>query len=173
MSAINSQTSNPLLSLLPRDFRSQLLAMAVMLGVVAGVIFILIQPLFGMDTLTSRHAQSYQALGDWGQVTAIMMAWTAHLAVSVLYGLMCAVLVLSTSRLTMITLVTLLFSWITTIIAPPANAMIVQLVSLQQLQLDKLPGFNLSLDVKFILHLFFFAAISAVLYGYSKRVQCT
>ncbi|WP_417223051.1 hypothetical protein [Amphritea sp.] len=41
-----------------------LLVMAAMLGVVAGVVFILIQPMFGMETLTSRHAGSYQTLGD-------------------------------------------------------------------------------------------------------------
>lgn len=171
MSVINIQTSNPLLAPLPRDFRMQLLVMAAMLGIVAGVVFILIQPMFGMDTLTSRHAGSYQALGDWGRVAAIIIAWAAHLAVSVFYGLLCGVLVLSTMRLTRIALFTLIFTWITTVIAPPANGMIVQWVSFQYIQLEKLPSLNFGLDIKFWLHLLFFAAISAVLYGYSKKMK--
>lgn len=170
MSVISTHTSNPLLTPLLRDFRMRLLVMAAMLGVVSGVVFILIQPMFGMETLTSRHASSYQTLGGWGPV-AIIIAWTAHLAVSVFYGLLCGVLLLSTMRLTRITLFTLIFSWMTTVIAPPANAMIVQLVSFQHLQLEKLPGLNVSLDVKFWLHLLFFAAISAVLYAYRKIVN--
>lgn len=171
MSVISTHTSNPSLTPLPRDLRMPLLVVAAMLGVVAGVVFILIQPMFGMDTLTSRHAGSYQTLGDWGRVTAIIIAWTAHLAVSVFYGLLCGVLLLSTMRLTRIALFTLIFTWITTVIAPPANAMIVQLVSFQHLQLEKLPGLNVSLDVKFWLHFLFFAAITAVLYAYRKTVN--
>ncbi|WP_417223054.1 hypothetical protein [Amphritea sp.] len=104
-------------------------------------------------------------------MTAIIIAWVAHLAVSVFYGLLCGVLLLSTMRLTRIALFTLIFTWITTVIAPPANAMIVQLVSFQHLQLEKLPGLNVSLDVKFWLHLLFFAAITAVLYTYRKTVN--
>lgn len=152
-------------------FRLQFLLMAAILGLVAGVVFIIIQPLFGMDTLTSRHAAFYQQLGGWGSVPAIMIAWTAHLLVSIFYGLLCGILLLSTRRLALIVLVTFLFTWITTVIAPPANAMIVQLVSFQQLHVEKLPPLNFSLDVKFLLHLVFFAAISFVLYLYAKKVK--
>ena len=149
----------------------QLLFMACLLGAVMGVVFIVIQPLFGMATLTSRHAAAYQQLGNWSSVAAVTIAWTAHLAVSVYYGFWSGVVILSTARLALVTLFTLAFSWLTTVIAPPANAMIVQLVSFQHIKVNQLPGFNFSLDVKFVLHLVFFAAISAALYVYKKRVK--
>lgn len=152
-------------------FRVQLLFMACLLGAVMGVVFIVIQPLFGMDTLTSRHAASYQKLGNWSSLAAITIAWTAHLAVSVFYGFLSGIAVLSTSQLKIVALFTLAFSWLTTVIAPPANAIIVQLVSFQQIQINQLPALNFSLDVKFVLHLVFFAAISAPLYVYKKKVR--
>lgn len=134
-----------------------------------GVVFIVIQPLFGMEPLTSRHAASYQKLGGWSSASAIGIAWAAHMVVSVIYGLLSGLVVSITSRLSVAALFTLAFSWLTTIIAPPANATIVQLVSFQQLQVDKLPSLNFSLDVKFVLHLVFFSAITAALIAYKKK----
>jgi hypothetical protein len=151
--------------------RVQLLLMACLLGAVMGVIFIVIQPIFGMDTLTSRHAAAYQQLGNWSSIAAITIAWTAHLAVSVFYGFLSGIVILSTTRLKVAALFTLAFSWLTTVIAPPANAIIVQFVSFQQIQISQLPSLNFSLDVKFVLHLVFFAAISASLYLYNKKVR--
>ena len=152
-------------------FPVQLLLIAALLGAVVGVVFIVVQPFFGMDTLTSRHAAAYQQLGHWGSISAITIAWAAHLAVSVFYGLLSGVVILRTTRLAFIALFTLAFSWLTTVIAPPANAMIVQFVSFQRINIDQLPAVNFSLDVKFVLHLLFFAVISAVLYLYHKKVR--
>ncbi|SIS73680.1 hypothetical protein [Neptunomonas antarctica] len=153
-----------------KRLKNQILFMACLFGAVMGVVFIVIQPWFGMDTLTSRHAAAYQQLGGWNSVAAIMIAWTAHMAVSVFYGFLSGIVILSTARLELIALATLVFSWLTTLIAPPANAIIVQLVSFQHLQVSQLPGLNFSLDIKFVLHLVFFAAISVALYVYKKRV---
>ncbi|WP_372882361.1 hypothetical protein [Psychromonas sp.] len=150
-------------------YPAQLLSIACLLGALVGVVFIVIQPFFGMDTLTSRHAAAYQQLGNWSSIAAITIAWGAHLAVSVFYGLLSGVVILRTARLEFVALFTLLFTWLTTVIAPPANAMIVQFVSFQQINIDKLPGVNFSLDVKFVLHLLFFAVISAVLYLNKKK----
>lgn len=136
-----------------------------------GVVFIIIQPLFGMDTLTSRHAAAYQKLGAWSSISAISIAWAAHLAVSVFYGLLSGLVISITSRLGIAALFTLAFAWLTTIVAPPANAAIVQLVSFQQLQVDKLPALNFSFDVKFVLHLVFFSAITAALLIYKNKVR--
>lgn len=136
-----------------------------------GVVFIVIQPLFGMDTLTSRHAAAYQKLGSWSSISAISIAWAAHLAVSVFYGLLSALVISTTSRLGIAALFTLAFSWLTTIIAPPANAAIVQLVCFQQLQVHKLPVLNFSFDEKFVLHLVFFSAITAALITYKNKVR--
>jgi hypothetical protein len=147
----------------------QHLFMAGLLGVVMGVVFIVIQPFFGMDTLTSRHAASYQKLGNWDSIAAIAIAWAAHMAVSVFYGLLSGIVILKTARLELIVLCTLAFSWLTTVIAPPANAAIVQLVSFQKLHFSQLPALNFSLDVKFVLHLVFFFVISAALHVYRKK----
>ena len=149
-------------------FHTQLLLMAALFGVVMGIIFIVVQPWFGMDTLTSRHAAAYQQLGDWSSGPAITIAWAAHLVVSIFYGVLSGIVILKTSKVWIITLFTLAFSWLTTVVAPPANTMIVQLVSFQQLQIDQLPSVNFSLDVKFVLHLVFFAAITIALYFYKQ-----
>ena len=151
--------------------RAKLLFMACVLGAVMGVVFIIIQPLFGMDTLTSRHAALYQQLGNWSSIVAITMAWAAHMSVSVFYGLLSGIVVLSTARLEFVALFTLALSWLTTLIAPPANAIIVQLVSFQHIQHGQLPGLNFGLDVKFVLHLVFFGAISTGLFVYSKKAR--
>ena len=156
----------------PQNTRqAQFLLFACLLGALMGVVFIVIQPLFGMDTLTSRHAAAYQQLGNWGGVAAIIMAWSAHLAVSVFYGLLSGIAVLSTERLGIVALFTLAFSWLTTIIAPPANAIIVQLVSFQHIQTGQLPSLNFSMDIKFALHLVFFAVISVALYIYNNKMN--
>ncbi|QCB44599.1 hypothetical protein [Hydrogenophaga sp. PAMC20947] len=146
----------------------RLLFVAGLLGLVVGVLFILVQPFFGMDTLTSRHAAAYQQLGGWSATPALLMAWFAHLAVSLVYGLMCGLVVMAVSRMPMIALWTLAFTWVTTVIAPPANALIVQLVSYQQLDAGKLPGLNFNFDEKLALHLVVFAAIIGPLYVYRK-----
>ena len=167
---ITRARSNASVSLKNID-RTKILLVACLLGVVMGIVFIFIQPLFGMDTLTSRHAAAYQKLGNWGGVAAISIAWSAHLAVSVFYGLLSGLVILSTARLGFIALFTLAFSWLTTVVAPPANAIIVQLVSFGRVQVDQLPGLNFSLDVKFLLHLVFFAAITVGLHLYKNKRQ--
>ena len=50
------------------------------------------------------------------------------------------------------------------------KCIIVQLVSFRHLQVSELPGLNFSPEVKFVLHLVFFTAISVALYVYKKRV---
>ena len=147
----------------------KLVLIAGVFGAVMGVIFIMMQPLFGMDTLTSRHAAAYQQLGGLSAAPAIAIAWIAHSAVSIFYGLISGLVMVKFSRVGVIALFALLFTWFTTVIAPPANAMIVQLVSFQQLKIDQLPALNFALDVKFLLHLVFFAAISIALYIYKNK----
>lgn len=140
-----------------------------LIGLVVGVLFILVQPWFGMDTLTSRHAAAYQQLGGWSATPALFIAWLAHLAVSVAYGWMGGVVVMAVSRWSVIALWTVVFSWVTTVIAPPANALIVQLVSFQQLTASKLPPLNFSFDEKLALHFVVFGAITAALMVYRRK----
>ncbi len=154
---------------LNRPREAETLLMACFFGAVMGFVFIGIQPLFGMDTLTSRHAAAYQQLGGWGSAAAISIAWAAHIAVSVCYGLLCGLVVLRTARLDVVLFATIVLAWLTTIVAPPANVIIVQFVSSRDIQLSQLPDFNFSLDVKFVLHLVFFAVISVALFRYMKK----
>ena len=65
---------------------------------------------------------------------------------------------------------TLVFTWVTTVIAPPANAIIVQLVSFQQVDSSKLPALNFNLDEKLALHLVVFVAIVVALTGYKNAI---
>ena len=91
-----NQSGSAVLNKQQNTDRVQFLFMACLFGVVMGVVFIVIQPLFGMDTLTSRHAGAYQQLGNWSSFAAITIAWAAHLVVSLFYGLLSGVAVLST-----------------------------------------------------------------------------
>ncbi len=134
-----------------------------------GVLFILVQPLFGMDTLTGRHAALYQQLGGWSAIPAMVMAWFVHLTVSVSYGLLSGIAVMTIERLGIVALLTVTFSWITTVIAPPANAIIVQLVSFQRLTGGDLPGLNFSIDERLLLHVLFFTALVGGLYFFKKK----
>ena len=169
MNATISTTNFPVSDGVNTTSPVRLLLLASLLGAIMGVVFIIVQPMFGMDTLTSRHAAAYQQLGNWTAAPAIFIAWVAHMAVSIFYGLLSGLVILKFPTLKMISLFALAFTWITTLIAPPANAAIVQLVSFQQLQIEKLPALNFSFDVKFVLHLLFFAVISAVLYVYNNK----
>ena len=147
-----------------------LLLAACAVGAIVGIAFIIVQPWFGMSTLTSRHAAAYQELGNWSAAPAVIIAWMAHLAVSVFYGFISGLVILKYRSLGIISLFTLAFSWTTTLIAPPANALIVQLVSFQQIRPELLPGLNFLLDAKFFLHLLFFVAIVAVLSVYRNKL---
>ena len=171
MSANISTANLPLSGELQNTSSARILLLSCFLGAVMGVVFIIVQPMFGMDTLTSRHAAAYQQLGNWSATPAIAIAWIAHMAVSVFYGLLSGLVILKFPQLKFIALFALAFTWITTLIAPPANAAIVQLVSFQHLQFEKLPALNFSFDVKFVLHLLFFAVISAVLYIYNNKAS--
>jgi hypothetical protein len=83
--------------------------------------------------------------------------------------LLCGLVVLRTARLDVVLFATIVLAWLTTIVAPPANVIIVQFVSSRDIQLSQLPDFNFSLDVKFVLHLVFFAVISVALFRYMKK----
>ena len=133
------------------------------MGLAVGVLFIGVQPWFGMDTLTSRHAAAYQQLGGWSPWPALIMARIAHLAVSLVYGLMGGAVVMAALGWPWVAGWTLVLSWVTTVIAPPANAIIVQLVSFQRLHLGQLPALNFSLDEKLVLHLVVFLTIVAAM----------
>ena len=137
------------------------------LGLIVGVLFIFVQPLFGMSPLTERHAQGYMKLSEMSYSAAINSAWFIHLFISVCYGIACSIALLISARVTLYSIQILILSWFTTVIAPPANALIVKAIGTKSFpSLANLPALNFSVDAKLIFHLVFFAVIAAILWGY-------
>lgn len=152
-------------------FRTQI-SNAIIIGIVAGVLFIIVQPVLGMSTLTSRHADAYIELGQYTSSIATFVAWSVHLLVSVFYAVGAAIVFRLSSHFAVSAAQTLLLTWLTTLIAPPANALVIKLLTTGQFPILKsLPSINTQLDVKFILHLVFFVFVIIGLYGLDKSMR--
>lgn len=148
---------------------TKLLFFAAIIGLIVGVIFIFVQPLFGMSPLTQRHAEGYMKLSSMSQSSALISAWIMHLLVSISYGIASALALLMSRKIVTYSLQILFLSWVTTVIAPPANAFLVKLIGTKSFPaLNGLPAMNFSVDAKLILHLIFFAAIAIVLWFYQR-----
>lgn len=147
----------------------KILVLAAIIGLIVGVIFIFIQPLFGMPALTQRHAEGYMKLSTMSQNSARLSAWLVHLCVSINYGIASALALLIGRKILNYSLLILFLSWVTTVIAPPANAFLVKLIGTKSLpSLSGLPAMNFNVDAKLILHLLFFTTIAVVLWCYQR-----
>ncbi len=145
------------------------LIIGAIIGFIVGVLFIFVQPLFGMSPLTDRHAAAYIKLGDISPSMAIVIAWSAHLLVSIAYGLATATALLISRNLPVFALLIVALGWFTTVIAGPANQLIVRAVTSKSFpSLENLPALNFNLDPKLALHLIFFLVIGLFLLGYSR-----
>lgn len=150
----------------------KLLKVGVLAGIVVGVLFIYVQPFYGMTPVTDRHAALYSELTNFGYATAITVAWVTHLCVAILHGIAIVfMLILSGGAMSYFT--TLVgMAWFASLIAAPVNAVIVSLVSTGSLPLLlKLPPLNIQLDEKFALHLTLFIAIGAVVWLYRRELR--
>ena len=105
------------------------LLIGTIIGFIVGVLFIYVQPLFGMSPLTDRHAAAYVKLGNLSPSIAIFIAWIAHLLVSTAYGLVTAISLLVSRNIPVFALLIIALGWLTTVIAGPANQLIVRLVT--------------------------------------------
>ena len=138
-------------------------------GFLVGVLFIYIQPLFGMSPLTDRHAAAYTKLSDIIPSMAIVIAWTAHLLVSIGYGIATGIALFISKNLLTFGLQIVAMGWLTTVIAGPANQLIVRLVTSNGFpSLEGLPPLNFNLDAKLALHLMFFVVSGLFLLVYSR-----
>tara|TARA_R110002049_G_scaffold54526_4_gene151718 strand:+ start:147 stop:620 length:474 start_codon:yes stop_codon:yes gene_type:complete len=143
----------------------RLLIVAAAVGFFVGVVFIFVQPLFGMSPLTQRHAEAYMNLGSMSAGTAFTVAWAVHLFISVCYGLAVGIALLLSRNAIPFIIQLVVFAWVTTVIAPPANALLVRLIGSKSLPSpEQLPPLNFQLDAKLLLHILFFAAIAAALW---------
>jgi len=136
---------------------------------IVGVLFIFVQPFFGMPPLTDRHADAYVKFGGLSPLMAIIIAWFVHLLVSTAYGIATATALLISKKLYIFALLVLVLGWITTVIAGPANQLIVRVVTSKSFpSMSNLPALNFSFDVKLLLHLIFFIFIGLFLLAYSR-----
>lgn len=136
------------------------LFIALFIGLIASIAFILAQPFFGMATLTSRHIAAYINFGGYTETNALILSWFVHVSVSMAYALTSAIIFhINRSLLVSISQIFIL-GWFTTLIATPANEWVVKLVTTQKLTaFSQLQPLNTDIGPKFWLHVMFFAFV--------------
>ncbi|MGJ8581270.1 MAG: hypothetical protein ACSHWR_03030 [Psychromonas sp.] len=147
------------------------LLIAAVVGIISSVIFIIVQPWLGMSTLTSRHASAYVNLGGYDPSLAVVIAWCVHVSVSVAYAQLSSIIFNINDSMKVNVIQVLFFGWLTTLIATPANELVVKLVTTQQFpKLTSLQGLNFEVGPKLWLHLLFFVFVIIGLMM-SKRIN--
>jgi hypothetical protein len=143
---------------------------ALIIGLIAGIAFILIQPLFGMATLTSRHADAYINMGAYSEIFALVLSWLVHISVSVIYALVSSVIFNYNHSMLVSFVQVMVLGWITTLIATPANQWLIKLITSGEfLSLSSLSGLNTQVGPKLWLHIMFFVFILVGLYSTRSR----
>lgn len=139
---------------------------AILIGLIASIAFILIQPFFGLTTLTSRHAAAYVSLGGYNETVALTLSWVVHISVSIAYAILSTLIFSINSSLIISSIQVLVLGWITTLIATPANEWVVKLVTTQKLpDISALAPVNTDIGPKFWLHVMFFVFVMIGLYA--------
>lgn len=134
-------------------------------GVIASIAFILIQPSFGMLTLTSRHAAVYTDIGHYNETFAVALAWLVHGSVSIFYTFISLLIYNFNHSLIINFIQIIVLGWLTTLIATPANEWVIKLITTGQLTpLHALSNLNTEVGPKLWLHILFF---SLVIIGFS------
>jgi len=137
---------------------------AIIIGLIASIAFILAQPLFGMSTLTSRHAAAYMT-GGYNESVAIVLSWIVHISVSIFYAFVSIVIFNANNTVLASIGQVVVLGWITTMTATPANEWVVKLVNSQSIpSFSQLSAINTDIGPKFWLHVVFFAFIVALLW---------
>ncbi|WP_298943401.1 hypothetical protein [uncultured Psychromonas sp.] len=143
---------------------------AIFIGIVASIVFILIQPFFGLSTLTSRHAAAYVNLGGYNETVALILSWFVHVSVSTAYAILSAFIFSINSTIAVSTIQVFVLGWVTTLIATPANEWVVKLVTTQTFpDISSLASINTELGAKFWLHVMFFVLVIIGLYVVSTK----
>lgn len=130
------------------------------IGIFASIGFIVMQPLFGMLTLTSRHAAAYIEIGNYNAIVAIVLSWFVHVSVSIIYAFISLSIYKFNPKVVFSILQIIFLGWITTLIATPANEFVVKLITLRQFpEISTLSGLNTQIGPKFWLHILFFVLV--------------
>jgi hypothetical protein len=133
---------------------------ALIIGLMASIAFILVQPLFGMATLTSRHADAYINHGAYSAPVAFLLSWFVHISVSIIYALISIVIFNYNHSLLVSFVQVMVLGWITTLIATPANQWVIKLITTGEfVSVGSLSGLNTQIGPKFWLHIMFFVFV--------------
>lgn len=147
-------------NLLGLNMNKHTLTTALILGLIASVVFIVAQPLFGMATLTSRHASAYVNYGSYSETSAVILSWLLHIGVSIFYTLLSTLIFNINHSLFVNFSQIIALGWISTLFATPANEWVVKLVTTQQLPLlESLSALNTQIGPKLWLHILFFTFV--------------
>lgn len=148
---------------------SEFLIGSFVIGTIAAVVFIYIQPLLGMTPITERHAHAYIEQGGYGVAVSYVLAWGIHTFVSILYTA-AALAVFYMNNTYLVSLVQIAFwGWTSTLIATPANILVIKsLVEKTNIGLSQLPPLNFELGPKLYLHLLFFVLVILGAYLYDS-----
>lgn len=139
---------------------------ALAIGLIASIAFILIQPFFGMATLTSRHAAAYVNQGGYTEITALILSWLVHVSVSMAYAVASAIIFYINRSVLVSVLQIFAWGWFTTLIATPANEWVVKLVTMHEFTaFNQLQPLNTDIGPKFWLHVMFFVFVVAGLWA--------
>lgn len=131
-----------------------------LIGLVASIAFIIIQPFFGMLTLTSRHASTYINLGGYNETVAVALSWLVHVSVSIFYTLISSLIYNFNHSLLFSFGQVISLGWLTTLIATPANEWVVKLITTGQFTaINSLAALNTQIGPKLWLHILFFALV--------------
>ncbi|GAA0813320.1 hypothetical protein GCM10009111_08510 [Colwellia asteriadis] len=130
------------------------------IGLIASVAFIVIQPFFGMLTLTSRHAAVYVEVGHYSEEYAVILAWLLHGTVSIFYTFISLLIYNVNKSLTVSFLQIIILGWLTTLIATPANEWVIKLITTGEFtNIFALSDLNTEIGPKLWLHILFFALV--------------
>lgn len=153
-----------------KNMNKKTLIMTLVIGLMASIAFILIQPLFGMSTLTSRHAAAYVTLGGYDPTSALVLSWVVHVGVSLFYAFLSNLIFIFNSSLSVNLIQIAVLGWITTLIATPANEWVVKLVTTKQFpSISSLSALNTDVGPKLWLHVLFFVLIVGGLWLAKKQ----
>ncbi len=143
---------------------------AVIIGILASILFIVIQPMFGIDTITGRHTQAYVSQGNYTVATATIIAWAVHVIVSVFYALASVIIFRINSSFIVSSVQIMVLGWVSTLLATPANVFVITAITTQSLpDLSSIPPLNMALGAKFWLHIIFFVLVVVTLHLVDSR----
>jgi hypothetical protein len=131
-----------------------------LIGLVSSIAFIMIQPLFGMLSLTSRHASAYINLGGYNETLALVLAWFLHISVSIFYTFISTAIFYFNHSILVSFGQVIILGWLTTLIATPANEWVVKLITTEKFTaINSLSALNTQVGPKLWLHILFFTFV--------------